>query len=60
VEEAEVTVERGTEVEVSANRDFPVYADGEHLSDLPAKLRVLSGALTVIAPPGPLGGPDDT
>jgi YegS/Rv2252/BmrU family lipid kinase len=60
VEEAEVTVERGTEVEVSADRDFPVYADGEHLSDLPAKLRVLSGALTVIAPPGPLGGPDDT
>ena len=46
----EVTVLRGFEVEVSADRDFAVYADGEHLSDLPAKLRVLPGALRVIAP----------
>jgi YegS/Rv2252/BmrU family lipid kinase len=52
VEEDAVTVVRGSEVEVSADRPFEVYADGEHLSDLPAKLRVLSRALRVIAPAG--------
>jgi YegS/Rv2252/BmrU family lipid kinase len=52
VEEDEVRVLRGSKVEVSADRPFPVYADGEHLSDLPASLRILPGALRVIAPPG--------
>jgi YegS/Rv2252/BmrU family lipid kinase len=47
----------GATVEVSADRDFGVYADGEHLADLPATLRVLGRALRVIAPPGPLAGP---
>jgi YegS/Rv2252/BmrU family lipid kinase len=47
----------GAEVEASADRDFGVYADGEHLADLPATLRVLGRALRVIAPPGPLAGP---
>jgi YegS/Rv2252/BmrU family lipid kinase len=47
----EVTVRRGAEIEVSASRAFAVYADGEHLTDLPAKLRVLPRALRVIAPP---------
>jgi YegS/Rv2252/BmrU family lipid kinase len=47
----------GSEVAVSADRDFGVYADGEHITDLPATLRVLPGALRVIAPPGPLVGP---
>jgi YegS/Rv2252/BmrU family lipid kinase len=51
VEEEEIRVLRGSEVEVRADRAFPVYADGEHLSDLPASLRVLTGALRVIAPP---------
>jgi YegS/Rv2252/BmrU family lipid kinase len=51
VEEDEVTVRRASTVEVSADRPFPVYADGEHLSDLPARLRVLERALRVIAPP---------
>ncbi len=50
VEEPAVTVERAAEVEVSADREFAVYADGEHLSDLPAKLRILPSALRVIAP----------
>jgi YegS/Rv2252/BmrU family lipid kinase len=57
LEREEVKVLRATEVEVTADRDFAVYADGEHLADLPAKLRVLRGALTVIAPPGELVGP---
>ena len=52
VDEDEVTVRRASTVEVSADRDFEVYADGEHLSDLPARLRVLPGALSVIAPRG--------
>jgi YegS/Rv2252/BmrU family lipid kinase len=56
VDEDEVTVRRAARVEVSADRPFQVYADGEHLTDLPAELRVLRGALRVIAPPtGPPG-----
>jgi YegS/Rv2252/BmrU family lipid kinase len=51
VEEDEVRVFRSPQVELSASRPFPVYADGEHLTELPAALRVLPGALSVIAPP---------
>jgi diacylglycerol kinase family enzyme len=51
VDEPEVTVRRAATVQVSADRPFPVYADGERLSDLPASIRVLAGALSVIAPP---------
>jgi YegS/Rv2252/BmrU family lipid kinase len=43
----------GSKVTVSADRHFAVYADGEHLTDLPATLRVLPRALRVIAPPAP-------
>jgi YegS/Rv2252/BmrU family lipid kinase len=57
VENEEITMLRGAEVEVTADEDFAIYADGEHLADLPAKLRVLPRALKVIAPPGPLAGP---
>jgi YegS/Rv2252/BmrU family lipid kinase len=46
----EVTVLRGAEVEIAADREFAVYADGDHLADLPVKLRVLHRALGVIAP----------
>ena len=53
----EVSELRGATVEIQANRPFAVYADGEHLTDLPATLTVLPGALRVIAPPGPLVGP---
>ena len=41
VEEDEVRVFRASRLELSASRPFPVYADGEHLTDLPATLRVL-------------------
>jgi YegS/Rv2252/BmrU family lipid kinase len=51
VEEDEVRVFRAPRLELSASRPFPVYADGEHLTDLPATLRLLPSALTVIAPP---------
>jgi YegS/Rv2252/BmrU family lipid kinase len=52
VEEDEVTVARAAEVEITADRPFAVYADGDHLADLPATVRVLPRALDVIAPPG--------
>jgi YegS/Rv2252/BmrU family lipid kinase len=51
VDEDVITVMRGAEIEISADRPFEVYADGEHLTDLPAKIRVLPRALRVIAPP---------
>lgn len=51
VEEDEVRVFRASRLELSASRQFPVYADGEHIADLPATLRVLPQALSVIVPP---------
>jgi YegS/Rv2252/BmrU family lipid kinase len=51
VEEDEVRVFRAPRLVLSASRPFPVYADGEHLTDLPATLRVLPQALSVIVPP---------
>jgi YegS/Rv2252/BmrU family lipid kinase len=51
VEEEEVTVFRARHLELTASKPFPVYADGEHLSDLPASLRVLPRALNVVVPP---------
>lgn len=53
VEKDEVRVFRAARLELSASKPFPVYADGEHLTDLPASLRVLPRALTVLVPPVP-------
>jgi len=50
VEEDEVRVFRTPRLELSASRPFPVYADGEHLTDLPVGLRLLPRALSVIVP----------
>jgi YegS/Rv2252/BmrU family lipid kinase len=50
VETDEVRVFRAPHLELSASKPFPVYADGEHLTDLPASLRVLPRALTVLVP----------
>jgi YegS/Rv2252/BmrU family lipid kinase len=55
----EVEELRAAKVEIRADRGFSLYADGEHLTDLPASLSVLPGALRVIAPPGPLVGPPE-
>ncbi len=46
----EVQVFRAPVVDLSASRPFGLYADGEHITDLPAKIRVLPGALDVIVP----------
>ncbi len=51
VNEDEVRVFRASHLELSASRPFPVYADGEHLTDLPASLRILPRALSVLVPP---------
>ena len=53
IEEDEVEVKRAATIEVDADRPFQVYADGEHLTDLPAELRVLPKALGMIAPASP-------
>jgi YegS/Rv2252/BmrU family lipid kinase len=50
VEADEVRVFRAPQLELSASKPFRVYADGEHLTDLPATLRVLPRALSVLAP----------
>jgi YegS/Rv2252/BmrU family lipid kinase len=50
VEKDEVRVFRAQHLELSASRPFEVYADGEHLTDLPATLRVLPRALNVLVP----------
>lgn len=47
----EVKIFRAKYLELTASRPFPVYADGEHLTDLPASLRLLPRALSVLAPP---------
>ncbi len=52
VDEAEVRVFRTPRLELSASRPLALYADGEHLTDLPASLRLLPRALSVLAPPG--------
>jgi YegS/Rv2252/BmrU family lipid kinase len=57
VQQREVTILRGTTVEVSADRTFTVYADGDPLAVLPAVLRVLPAAVRVMAPV-PFGGAD--
>ena len=48
VEDDAVTVFRAQHLELSASRPFALYADGEHLTDLPASLRVLPRALGVL------------
>jgi YegS/Rv2252/BmrU family lipid kinase len=51
VEEEQVRVFRARHLELSASHPYPVYADGEHITNLPASLRVLPRALSVIVPP---------
>lgn len=51
IEQEEVRTFRAPHLELSASRPFGVYADGEHVTDLPATLRLLPRALTILAPP---------
>ncbi|HJZ35795.1 MAG TPA: diacylglycerol kinase family protein [Solirubrobacterales bacterium] len=47
----EVQVVRTSQLTLTASRPFAVYADGEHLTDLPADLRIIPRALRVLVPP---------
>ncbi|HEY8002256.1 MAG: diacylglycerol/lipid kinase family protein [Vicinamibacteria bacterium] len=49
----EVQSWRGREVRIEANRPFAVYADGDHIADLPATVTLLPRALKVIVPAMP-------
>jgi YegS/Rv2252/BmrU family lipid kinase len=53
VDEPEVSVRRARTIEISADRPFALYGDGDHLTDLPATVGVLEGALELIAPAAP-------
>jgi YegS/Rv2252/BmrU family lipid kinase len=46
-----VHVRRAREVEIAADRPFAVYADGDPLADLPARVSLMPRALRVLAPP---------
>jgi YegS/Rv2252/BmrU family lipid kinase len=50
VHEDGVNVHRAQKVEISADRPFDVYADGDPLTTLPATVRLMRGGLSVIAP----------
>jgi diacylglycerol kinase (ATP) len=45
-----VTMLRGREIDISAERPFEVYGDGERLGSLPATFTVVPGALRVVVP----------
>ncbi|MGN6587685.1 MAG: diacylglycerol/lipid kinase family protein [Solirubrobacterales bacterium] len=51
IEREEVSVFRAPRLELDASRPFPVYADGDHLTDLPVSLRVLPRCLSILVPP---------
>ncbi len=53
LEVLEVQTWRAAAVRIEADRPFAVYADGDHLTDLPATVRVLPRSLQVIAPATP-------
>jgi len=46
----EVEVVRVAELRIEADRPFAVYADGDHLADLPAMITLLPRALRVVVP----------
>jgi YegS/Rv2252/BmrU family lipid kinase len=46
----EVQTWRGAEARIEADRPFAVFADGDHIADLPVTVRLLPRALRVIAP----------
>ena len=48
----EVTILRGSTIEISSDRPFTLYADGDPLAVLPATLRVLPAAVRVFAGAG--------
>lgn len=50
IDDSRVRVRRARTIEVDADRPFQVYADGDPLADLPAKISVLAGGLRLLGP----------
>jgi YegS/Rv2252/BmrU family lipid kinase len=50
VRQANVTVLRAREIEVSADRPFTMYADGDPIAELPVTVRALPQAVRVMVP----------
>ena len=50
VHQPEVDVARATEIEVSADRQFMMYADGDPIGELPVIVRSLPAAVRVLVP----------
>jgi YegS/Rv2252/BmrU family lipid kinase len=50
VDDPALTFIRGSEIEVSADRPFAVYADGDPIAQLPVRIRVAPRALNVLVP----------
>lgn len=50
VNEDVITSRQVTSIEVNADRPFTVYGDGDPITELPAKIRVIPAALDIIVP----------
>jgi YegS/Rv2252/BmrU family lipid kinase len=50
VQEPSVRVLRASEVSISADRPFTMYADGDPSGELPVRVRAIAGAITMIVP----------
>jgi YegS/Rv2252/BmrU family lipid kinase len=50
IHEPEVAVLRSSEVEITADRPFTLYADGDPIAELPVTVRILPGAVRVLLP----------
>jgi YegS/Rv2252/BmrU family lipid kinase len=58
VDEPSVSVFRAAEVEISADRPFTMYADGDPIGELPLRVRALRGGVTMLTPAdGPADSP---
>jgi len=58
VDEPSVSVFRAAEVEISADRPFTMYADGDPIGELPLRVRALRGGVTMLTPAaGPVDPP---
>ncbi len=52
VELSSVHVFRAAQVEISADRPFTMYADGDPIGELPVRVRAVRGAVSVLVPTG--------
>jgi diacylglycerol kinase family enzyme len=50
VRQPNVNIVRAREIEVSADRPFTMYADGDRIAELPVTVRALPGAVRVMVP----------